>query len=119
MSLSAPFGTPRRNRCAACGAGIWKPRATDEGSFGSRPTIVWSTMAQSSALRARGPSLSIVQASAIAPWRLTSPYVGRNPVTPQYAAGVRIEPDVSDPIANGTRPAATAAPGPLDEPPLQ
>ena len=45
--------------------------------------------------------------------------MGRSPVTPQNADGVRIEPDVSDPIANGTSPAATAAPGPLDEPPLQ
>ena len=45
--------------------------------------------------------------------------MGRSPVTPEYAAGVTIEPDVSDPIANGTSPAATAAPGPLEEPPLQ
>src|SRR5437868_10635416 len=29
--------------------------------------------------------------SAIAPWRLTRPYVGRKPVTPQKAAGVMIE----------------------------
>ena len=28
-------------------------------------------------------------------------------------------PLVSEPIANATSPAATAAPGPLDEPPLQ
>ena len=40
-------------------------------------------------------------------------------MTPQYAAGVRIEPEVSDPIAKLTSPAATAAPGPLEEPPLQ
>ena len=40
-------------------------------------------------------------------------------MTPQKAAGVRIEPEVSEPIANGTRPAATAEPGPLEEPPLQ
>ena len=32
---------------------------------------------------------------------------------------MRIEPEVSEPIANGTSPAATAAPGPLDDPPLQ
>ena len=30
-----------------------------------------------------------------------------------------IEPDVSEPMANGTSPAATAAPGPDDEPPDQ
>ena len=78
-----------------------------------------STMPQSSAVRAIGPSLSSVQHSAIAPCRLTRPYVGRKPVTPQKDAGVRIEPEVSEPIANGTSPAATAAPGPLDDPPLQ
>ena len=66
-----------------------------------------------------GPSLSSVQQRAIAPWRETRPYVGRSPVTPQNAAGVRIEPEVSLPIANGTNPAPTAAPGPLEEPPLQ
>src|SRR5437773_11375645 len=78
-----------------------------------------STSPQSCAVRAIGPSLSIVQESAMAPCRLTRPYVGRRPVTPQYAAGVRIDPDVSEPMAKGTKPAATAAPGPLDEPPLQ
>jgi hypothetical protein len=40
-------------------------------------------------------------------------------VTPEKAEGVRMEPTVSDPIANETRPAATAEPGPLEEPPLQ
>ncbi len=38
---------------------------------------------------------------------------------PQYADGVMIDPEVSEPIANVTRPAAVAAPGPLDDPPLQ
>ena len=32
-------------------------------------------------------------------------------------AGVMMEPDVSEPIANGTSPAPTTAPEPLDEPP--
>ena len=36
---------------------------------------------------------------------------------PHKAAGPRIEPPVSVPIAPGTNPAATAAPAPLDEPP--
>ncbi len=35
------------------------------------------------------------------------------------ADGVRLEPHVSDPMAKGTRPAATALPGPLEEPPDQ
>jgi hypothetical protein len=36
---------------------------------------------------------------------------------PQSAAGWRIEPPVSVPIAHGARPAATAAAEPPDEPP--
>src|SRR5476651_1379441 len=49
---------------------------------------------------------------------LTRPYVGLIPVTPQYAAGVRIEPPVSLPVPPSTSPAATAAPVPLEEPPV-
>src|SRR5690242_2575340 len=78
-----------------------------------------STRPQSSAERHIGPSLSIVQHSAIAPWRLTRPYVGRRPETPQNDDGVVIEPCVSEPIAKGTARAPTAEPEPLEEPPLQ
>ncbi len=39
------------------------------------------------------------------------------PTSPQHAAGSRIEPPVSEPSAPKTARAATAAPGPLDEPP--
>src|SRR5881628_1181174 len=85
----------------------------------SAPAIASRTAAQSSAVRAIGPSLSSVHESAIAPLRETRPYVGRSPVTPQYADGVPIEPDVSEPIAKGTRPAPTAEPDPLDDPPDQ
>jgi hypothetical protein len=41
------------------------------------------------------------------------------PVMPHRHAGEMMEPDVSDPSANGTRPAATAMAGPLDDPPDQ
>src|SRR5579884_1115753 len=78
-----------------------------------------NTMPQSSADLQIGPILSSVHDSAIAPCRLTNPYVGRNPVQPQKALGVRIDPDVSDPRANVTSPAATALAEPLDEPPDQ
>src|SRR6266576_1191164 len=81
----------------------------------SAPAIASSTAAQSSAVRAIGPSLSSVHERAIAPFRETRPYVGRRPVTPQYADGVPIEPDVSEPIAKGTRPAPTAEPEPLED----
>src|SRR6056297_3174905 len=74
------------------------------------------TSAQSRAERAMGPSLSIDHERAIAPVRLTAPNVGRCPVTPHRVEGDTIEPSVSDPIANGTQPADTAAAGPADEP---
>ena len=51
------------------------------------------------------------------PWRLTRPYVGFMPTTPQSAAGLRIDPDVSPPVAAITSPAASAAPDPLLDPP--
>jgi hypothetical protein len=38
---------------------------------------------------------------------------------PQKALGVRIDPDVSDPKANVTKPAATAIADPLEDPPDQ
>ncbi len=38
-----------------------------------------NTIAQSSTDRHIGPTVSIAQLSAMAPWRLTRPYVGRNP----------------------------------------
>src|SRR6476620_9995697 len=74
------------------------------------------TSAQSSTLRQIGPSLSIVQESAIAPVRGTRPKVGRNPVVPQRVEGDEIDPSVSLPIAKPTRPAAVAEAGPAEDP---
>src|SRR5262245_15427625 len=51
------------------------------------------------------------------PWRETRPYVGFTPVSDVNAAGCRIEPPVSVPVAAGVRRAATAAAEPPDEPP--
>src|SRR6185436_13180515 len=48
---------------------------------------------------------------------LTRPYVGLSPTMPQQAAGPRIEPPVSLPVAPEHRNAATAAPEPPLEPP--
>ena len=82
----------------------------------SGPRIASNTSAQSSAERHSGPILSMVQLSAIAPWRLTRPNVGRRPVTPLRVAGEMIEPRVSVPSAKPTSPAAVAAPEPADDP---
>src|SRR5574343_557935 len=51
------------------------------------------------------------------PQRDTVPYEGLRPVRPHSAAGWRIEPPVSVPVAAGARRAATAAAEPPDEPP--
>ena len=51
------------------------------------------------------------------PSRLTSPWVGFRPTTPQAEAGIRIEPPVSVPIAATAMPVATAMAEPLLEPP--
>jgi hypothetical protein len=104
-----PRSTPRQESFASAEA----------ASSGSAPAIASSTRRVSSSVRPIGPILSSVQESAIAPWRLTRPYVGRSPVTPQKFEGQRIEPQVSVPIANGTSPPAIAAPLPEDEPPAQ
>src|SRR6185437_506609 len=63
-----------------------------------------------------GPSLSSDQQRVMAPVRATRPYVGRNPVMPQRMLGPTMLPPVSLPIANPTRPADVAAPGPALEP---
>src|SRR6188472_1094630 len=47
----------------------------------------------------------------------TSPYVGFKPTTPQWQAGPRIDPLVSEPKAKGKKPAATATPLPEEDAP--
>src|SRR5204862_3377915 len=116
---SVPRRMPRRYRRVAGASGAWNRRPRADGSSGSAPAVAASTTPQSSAVWARGPSLSIVALSVIAPWRLTRPNVGRRPVTPQNAAGYWIDPQVSDPSVNGSSPAATAAAEPLEDPPDQ
>src|SRR3954471_10083206 len=73
-------------------------------------------MAVSSTARQSGPSLSMVQLSAMAPVRGTKPNVGRKPVAPQRVDGDAMEPSVSEPMANPTHPAAVAEAEPADDP---
>ena len=51
------------------------------------------------------------------PYRDTRPYVGFKPVRPVSAAGWRIDPPVSVPVAAGASRAATAAAEPPEDPP--
>src|SRR5438045_7653847 len=83
-------------------------------SAASAPAIASSTAEQSSAVRAIGPSLSSVHERAIAPLRETRPYVGRRPVTPQYADGVPMVHDVSERIEMGQRQAPPAEAVPIE-----
>ena len=90
------------------------------GSFSAPalPAIACVTRAQSCADFASGPTVSRLAESGIAPWRETSPQVGFSPVTPQIAAGRRIDPPVSEPRAAKVARAATIAPEPEEEPPV-
>jgi hypothetical protein len=88
----------------------------ENGSRGSRPWIAANTRRASSTVRVIGPTLSIVHDSAIAPWRLTRPNVGRSAEVAHTTEGDTIEPRVSVPIAKPTPPAAVAAAEPADEP---
>src|SRR5262249_7544611 len=86
-------------------------------SRGSCPARMSSIRAHSSTVRASGPAWSSDQLNGIMPKQLTNPYVGLRPVTPQQAAGMRMEPPVSVPVAIVHIRAARAAAEPPLEPP--
>src|SRR5688500_12759147 len=88
------------------------------GSRGSGPMRMLMMIAQSSAVRANGPTVSSVNESGMQFARLTRLLVGLKPEVPQKCAGRRIEPPVSEPSAAGTSRAPTAEPEPEDEPPV-
>src|SRR5689334_22516212 len=66
------------------------------------------TAAASVTVRARGPTVSWLWAIGMIPERLVNPTVGLMPTTPLTAAGTRIDPSVSVPMAATARLAATA-----------
>ncbi|MNS98271.1 hypothetical protein D3C72_1326350 [compost metagenome] len=74
------------------------------------------TMAASSALRAKGPTISNDVASGSTPADSTRSCVGRIPASACTHAGPRTEPNESVPSPNAAKLAATAAPVPLLEP---
>ena len=87
-----------------------------DGSPRAGPRITCRSSFASSTLGASGPWVEASSHDGIGR-RPISPAVGLRPASPQNAAGVRIEPPPSVPVASGTRPAARAAPEPPDEPP--
>src|SRR5450432_1008275 len=86
-------------------------------SRASWPAMALSSRAQSSAVWPNAPGVSRLDAKAINPYREQMPYVGFKPQMPDSAAGWRIDPPVSVPVAAGTSRAATAAAEPPELPP--
>ena len=113
------MGTPTRMPLRSAGLS-WHGLAglgSQVPSLGSPPRSTPKTSAASAVSVVNGPIWSRLEANATSPQRLTWPYDGLNPVTPQKAAGCRMDPPVSEPRATGTSPAATAAALPPEEPP--
>ena len=89
--------------------------AYGEHSLG--PAIVCSISATSSAVRAIGPVTCSVSHTQSVGCVGTNPTDGRNPMTPQNAAGMRSDPPRSVPSASAIMPVASAAaPPPVDPP---
>src|SRR6185369_16849212 len=86
-------------------------------SYGSWPAMWFKRIAASSTVLVIGPGESVDEAIATTPYRLTLPYVGLRPTVPHHAAGWRMEPAVSEPIAAIDMSAATAAALPPEDPP--
>ena len=78
-------------------------------SDGSSPTVASSITARSATLRASGPPMSWLCDSGMMPVRLDRPAVPRSPNKLLFAAGIRIDPQVSLAIPATAKLAATAA----------
>ena len=86
----------------------------------TKPGIPERTSSKSAASRterAIGPGESCAALIGITPTRDTVPTVGFIPTQPFRDAGQTIEPSVSVPTANETKPAAIAEPDPDEDPP--
>src|SRR5215467_10167763 len=89
----------------------------ERGARESGPAIVLSAKARSATERPRHPEVLSVHHANDALGLGTRPGEGRKPTTLQKAAGLRSEPPVSDPLATGARPHASATAAPPEEPP--
>ena len=90
----------------------------DRRSVGSGPTTTSSAATTSDSRRAIGPLVdNSCQSGAWPPPEGTRPSDGFIPDSPQHDDGIRIDPPPSEPVANGTIPAAIAAALPPEDPP--
>ena len=84
---------------------------------GLSPAMTASAAAHSATVFANGPIESSVNESGNAPSVGTRCRLGFQPTMPHSAAGIRVEPPVSLPIAISHMPSAAATPPPEVEPP--
>src|SRR5689334_13247078 len=89
----------------------------ESGALESGPAIVLSANARSATDRPRHPEVLSVDHANAAFGFGTRPIEGRNPTTLQKAAGLRSEPPVSEPLATGASPHASATAAPPEDPP--
>ena len=95
-----------------------RPASGAGSSLGAAsPAITASASAQSATLFAIGPIESSVNDSGNAPSVGTRCLLGFQPTRPHSAAGMRVEPPVSVPMAISHMPSATATAPPEVEPP--
>src|SRR5512145_1516077 len=107
----------RSSRAPQRGSRSRRPLASNVGSAASgSPLRTASYAAQQPTELASGPTESSVNESGNAPSRGTRRAVGFQPVTPQSAAGPRIEPRVSEPSDITAMPSACATAAPDDDP---
>ena len=119
-SIAAVGRSPPCAGWRGCDPGRRRDAETTSAPRSGRPATGPAMTSSSSAHRPRsrraGPSSTGRSTTASGRDR-SSPPVGFSPTSPQKAAGMRIEPPPSVPVASGARPAEIAAPAPPLEPP--
>ena len=108
---SSRAGACARSRSAA-GRVAWRqPRRSvpsnggaASASPGIEPWIASSSSALSPTVRASAPNTLKPSQPSRAGWVETRPRLGFIPTSPQHAAGIRIDPPPSEPVAHGTMP---------------
>ncbi|MCY1373044.1 hypothetical protein D9M69_602940 [compost metagenome] len=104
---SRPFGNPT----------VSPPNDAASGRIGASPAITASARMQSATVLAKGPIESRAGVSGKAPSSGMRRAVGLKPTKPFRAAGMRMEPPVSEPIAISLVPSAAETAAPEEEPP--
>ncbi len=101
----------------ACALSTTKGSGSEEMSASSDPAAAAMKAIESPMVRASGPKWDMLSKTLGRMVMGTRPRLGLKPTAPESAAGIRTDPPMSVPSANGTTPVATATADPPDEPP--